>query len=445
MTLSMLPKGLERPVKLEEVALRGDVVCSDRYTDLDYLKKEFQEVWFKTWNIGGMAYQMPEPGDYLTTEIGIASVIMTRQEDGSVLAYHNACPHRGMVITEAPDGNTSQFQCPYHGWQFGLDGVVKAVPDEDDFPQGSPCGKARLKPIQCVERFGFIWFNMDDNAVSLEEHLGEQIVADLDSYHCENMIRVLNITAEATCNWKVITDNFNESYHVQQLHPGLLPYITAAYAECQYDLFPGGHNRGWFPSFLPSAGHGCDEGGKLIEPMKSMAAAWGIDSDEYIGREAWKQLRLDVQKAKLEQYAEKGYPHYAHLTDYQTTDYVIYNVFPNNVLTGAPDGMQLLRPRPHPTDPNKCLFDHWWLVHPIEGQTTTPSPAGGPDLPFEDADHEQIKFGEKTLGTTADEDLSVASLQQRGLASPGFQGYYLPNQERRVQNFHEWLNQTMSD
>ena len=94
----------------------------------------------------------------------------------------------------------------------------------------------------------------------------------------------------------------------------------------------------------------------------------------------------------------QGYLHYAHLADYQLTDYVIYNLFPNNVITVGPDGVQLLRPRPHPTDPAQCLFDHWWLVNRVAGQDTTPSPAGGPDLPVVDAMHEHIRYGEKTSG-----------------------------------------------
>ncbi|EED34224.1 rieske (2Fe-2S) domain protein [Luminiphilus syltensis NOR5-1B] len=415
-------------------------MSADRYTSADYLAREFKNVWHRVWNIGGVAYQMPEPGDYLTAEIGIDSVIMVRQETGEVRAFFNSCPHRGTRITEALDGHAQRFTCPYHGWEFDRAGVVTAVPDEEDFAE-SPCGKARLKEMRCEERFGLIWFNFDDTAVSLEEFLGEQITCELDSHRMQDMTRVLDITAEATCNWKIITDNFNEAYHVKVLHPELIPYIAADYQDCQFDLFPNGHNRGWFPSFMPSKQYGSDTIG---EPLKSMAAAWGINSDDYVGRDSWKQLRVDIQSAKRAKGDERGYKHYSYLADYQLTDYVIYNLFPNNVITVGPDGVQLLRPRPHPSDPTQCLFDHWWLVNPIEGQSMTPSPAGGPDLPVEDAMHEHIRYGEKSLGTTADQDLSIAAMQQQGLASAGYQGYWMPNQERRVQAFHERLNDLMT-
>src|SRR5713101_8029401 len=91
----------------------------------------------------------------------------------------------------------------------------------------------------------------------------------------------------------------------------------------------------------------------------------------------------------------RGYHHYEHLADYQLTDYIIYNLFPNSVITVGPDGVQLLRPRPHATDPTRCEFDHWWLVPRIGDQQLTPSPAGGPDLPVEDAPLEVVVVGEK--------------------------------------------------
>jgi hypothetical protein len=80
------------------------------------------------------------------------------------------------------------------------------------------------------------------------------------------------------------------------------------------------------------------------------------------------------------------------------------------------------------------------MVPQIEGRRFTPSPAGGPDLPVEEAPLELIRYGEKTLGTTSDQDLSIAAIQQVGLHSAGFSHHYLCNQERRVQNFHERLN-----
>ena len=434
-------QGLDRPDKFPEPNFRGDEITADRYISEHYAKDEWNKVFRKTWYLAGMAYQLDEPGVFINIEAGSDSIICVRGDDQRVRAFYNSCPHRGTRITGSEEGFLDTFTCPYHGWQFDKQGETIFVPNEEDFSP-SPCGTARLKEIRCTELFGFIWFNMSDTAPDLEDYLGATIVNELNSYQLENTVRVLNMTADSPCNWKIITDNFNESYHVQVLHPGLIPYIETNYKACQFDLIPEGHGRGWFPSHNPSI---LDENDQIGEHLAQIMEAWELDPSAFSGKENRPKVRKAIQAAKRKLFKEKGYLHYEPFSDYQFTDYVIYNIFPNTVITVGPDGTQLLRPRPHPSgDPKRCLFDHWWLVPKIAGQTTTPSPAGGPDLPIEDAEHDFFMHGEKSLGVTADEDLSIAKIQQEGLESSGYQGCFLAKQECRVQHFHEVLNDYMN-
>lgn len=428
---------MERPAKMPEPSLRGDIIDADRYISKDYYEKEWRRVWMRTWQIGGLSYHMPEPGDYLNTTLGRESILLVRQENGSVRAFFNVCQHRGARLTFADEGcATDGFTCPYHGWNWGADGLLKAMPDADDFPGGSQVGKLGLIDMPCEEFAGFVWFNMDPNAIPLREALGSS-GDEIEGYRMENMVRVLALTADANCNWKVITDNFNEGYHVQVLHPELAPYIETVFSECQFDLRENGTNSGWFPSHRPTASYKGDE---PPADVAAMMEKWELNPADYHGNARMKQIRLDIQQQKRRIGPSKGYHHYAHLKDYQLTDYVIYNIFPNNVITVGPDGVQLLRPRPHATDPQKCEFDHWYFVPKIDGVTTVPSPAGGPDLPFEDAPVDHFRYGEKTLGRTNDQDLSIAENQQLGFNSAGYRGANLTNQERRVQHFHDTLN-----
>jgi len=428
---------LLRPEKLSEPSLRMSPITAERYTSRQYLGREWRGMWMRTWQIGGVAYQAPEPGDYLVADLGPESILIVRQNDGSFRAFHNVCVHRGMRLLHGPDGHAERITCPYHGWQYGRTGKVEDVPDRNDFPQGDPCGRLQLAQIRCEQLFGFVWFNMDRGAPSLQDSLGETVVREIGSYRMERMVRVLNMTAEVECNWKIITDNFNEAYHVHVLHRELAPYIESDARFCQFDLLAGGHNRGWFPSYRPGRSF---RGDRPAEPLISLMAEWGLDASKYQGSAAMERIRGDIMAQKRKLGPARGYAHYEHLADHQLTDYIIYNLFPNSVITVGPDGVQLLRPRPHASDPARCSFDHWWLVPPIAGRDFTPSPAGGPDLPVEDAPLEVVKCGEKSLGVTADQDLSVAAAQQRALSSAGFKSFYLSHQERRVQSFHETLD-----
>ncbi|NIN10951.1 MAG: Rieske 2Fe-2S domain-containing protein, partial [Xanthomonadales bacterium] len=79
--------------------------------------------------------------------IGRESILMVRQSDGSVRAFHNVCPHRGNRLVYADRGSVEHFTCSYHGWQYDRGGSVVQVQDPEDFPQGNPCGKLKLAEI----------------------------------------------------------------------------------------------------------------------------------------------------------------------------------------------------------------------------------------------------------------------------------------------------------
>jgi phenylpropionate dioxygenase-like ring-hydroxylating dioxygenase large terminal subunit len=330
-------------------------------------------MWTRTWQIGGTSTSAPEPGDYLVADLGPESILLIRQDGGNFRAFYNVCPHRATRLLAGPDGHADRVTCPYHGWRFDRAGSVVDAPNATDFRQGDPRGRLRLAEIRCEELFGLVWFNMDAEAPTLTDSLGVAVAKEIGSYRMEHMVRVLNLTAEADCNWKLITDNFNEAYHVQTLHPELIPYIENDSEHCQFDLLENGHNRGWFPAYRPARIHG---GAALEEPLIGMMREWGLDPGLYGDAEAAVRIRGDIQKQKRKLGPARGFKHYEHLADYQLSDYIIYNLFPNSVITVGPDGVQLLRPRPHPSDPEKCLFDHWWMVPRIAGREFTPSPAG---------------------------------------------------------------------
>ncbi|MGV3770964.1 MAG: aromatic ring-hydroxylating oxygenase subunit alpha [Sphingobium phenoxybenzoativorans] len=424
---------LGRTLEAFDPPVRGDAITGERYYSKSWARAEWRHVFSKVWHIGGMLADLEEPGDWVTHNLMRDSVMMIRQEDGSVRAFFNACIHRGNRLLWSDMGSNERITCSYHGWQFGKDGTLLFAQDAEDFPGGNPCGKAHLTEIACATWGPFVWFNMDKDATPLHEWLAP-LTEQLAGYQMETMTRVLDVRCEIPCNWKIIRDNFNESYHLPTLHPELASFIDDEYTDTSFEMYPSGHNR--------MVQKGCHPSKRLDYPdamqplIEDNLREWGLDPADFVDKAT--EARRAIQLAKRRLGPERGFRHFDTMTDSQLTDYYHYTLWPNTTITMSPDGFQILRSEPHPTDPEKCIFDHWYLMPPVDGRNEVVTPVGV--VPFEHAEREVVIYGEATLGYVADQDMSVAVGQQQGLHSMGYRGGIISGQEKRIQRFHELLN-----
>jgi len=127
--------------------LRGDPISQERYYDPDFAKQEWDQMWTKVWHIAGREQQLEEAGDYIVHNFMRESVMIVKQQDGSLKGFYNVCSHRAQRLVW-DSGSQDQFFCPYHGWTFDIDGTLVDLPDPDDYPQGDPCGKANLMEVR---------------------------------------------------------------------------------------------------------------------------------------------------------------------------------------------------------------------------------------------------------------------------------------------------------
>lgn len=421
-----------REAMVDQDFLRGDPITGDRYYSPEFMRQEWEHMWTRTWQIGCTLAELPEPGCVVTAQIGRESIILLRDEEQQVRAFYNVCQHRGNRMVQCEHTRVKRLVCNYHSWAYGLNGSLLIAKDSEDFSRGNPVGKLGLKSLRCETFGGLVWFNMDEQANSLRESLG--VVAEqLEAYEMERMVRVMHLTGEVNCNWKVIQDNFNESYHVQSLHRELSTHIDDAYQNTEFEIYRNGHSRMKMKGALPA---GSGKSKKVQAPLDDIMRGWGLDPDDFAGRAGDVRLAMQAQKRALGE--ERGYSQYARLSDDQLSDYHHYTLFPNLSLTMAAEAYQILRPMPHPTDPQKCLFDHWYFVRPAHGETEAATPLGM--MPMAPGPHEVFVHGEQSLGFVADQDLSVAVAQQKGFHSRGYSDAYLADQESRVRRYHEVIN-----
>lgn len=421
--------------------LRGDPITGDRYWSKEFAQKEWDQMWTRVWHVAGRTAELTEPGDFVVHNFMKESVICVRQDDGSIKAFYNSCRHRGMRLVKS-SSSVDIFQCPYHGWRWGTDGVLDSIQDAEDFPQGNPCGKLKLKELRCDTWGGFVWYTMDDGGPSLAEFL-DPIPEVYKNYPMDTAVRVAWYRIALDTNWKFVTDNFSESYHTRTIHPQVPPWIDQDVDTSRHEMWAGGHGRTVQP-MRPSLSDRLPEG--VPHPHDFALRQWDIDPESYASyEEKTMQGWLDLKAAKRRLWKERGYVHYEHMDDEQLTDSPHTVMFPNVTISFLPDNLIFFRSEPHPDDPEKCYFDLWCMAFPVEGQTEVESIMAGPK-PLREADecdHREFDGGRgipELAGQIVYQDMELAEGQQAGMHSRGYADAYLSAQETRVRFFHEVLN-----
>ena len=450
--------------------LRGDPITNDRYFSKEFMTKEWDHMWTKVWLIAGREIQLKETGDYIVHDLITESVIIVRQDDGSLKGFYNSCAHRGQRLVECNSFQNS-FRCPYHDWEFGLDGNVISCPDEDDYPQGSPVGKRKLVEVRVDTWDGFIFYTMNEDAPDLMEYL-DPLPEIYKNHNFKDQIRAQWVRVELDVNWKFFCDNFNESYHTRFVHPQVPSVIDQDHFTSRYEMFPKGHAR-IIQMGRPSIRDRVPEGED--HPFKMILEDWGIDSSKYSDYENLsEQGGLDLKEAKRKNYKEKGYFHYENLSDEELTESPFQFIFPNIAMGVQADGCILLNWFPHPTDPEKCFFDLWDMGYPIGGSakgigktgrddsqefTSTSAGIGKQDtyeqefisrtkvnpvklqeVELDIREYDGGKGVEDLWDHVVYQDWQLTDGLRRGVRSRGYQEPYLAAQESRVRFFHETLH-----
>lgn len=404
--------------KAPDPDLPNDIIAKERYTDRDFMALEWERMWSQIWLLGCVEQDIPEPGDYVVTDIGPESILIVRQDDGGIRAFYNVCQHRGNQLRPEGSGHADSFQCAYHHWEYHRDGTFKRIPDAETFPQGTPC--TGLEEIPCDTWASLVFFSLNPDVEPLLEFL-DMIPEHLDPYQFPKMARDRHVTVEWDCNWKTSVDAFNESYHVQGIHPQLLWHLDDL--NIQIDCYKR-HNRYLieFATLSPRV----NQPPEIPMGIKHLMKEGGMDPADYYGRV--KDVRRDLQQWKRDHAPEQG-KDYSRLHDAQLTDDFHYLIFPNITMNVHADDYWIFRQRPHATDPNKCYFDIWTFKLVPEGEEW-------PELP----EFRQFKHGEKSIGLVLDQDAANLPGVQKGMQSKGYRGLWLGDQELRIRHFHKVLD-----
>ena len=120
------------------------------YTSEEFFSLEQRKYLRKMWMAAVFDAEIPEPGDSTPVTVAGLPIILVRGDDGEVRAFHNVCRHRGMMVLSEPCQRLKQFTCPYHAWNYGLDGNLIRAPFFDGSPSGNENGTMDLHALGLV-------------------------------------------------------------------------------------------------------------------------------------------------------------------------------------------------------------------------------------------------------------------------------------------------------
>jgi choline monooxygenase len=204
--------------QVESNIARAWTLPASVYTDPGVHAAEKENIFGCTWQVVGHSGQVPNPGDYFTTEIIGEPLLIVRGADGVLRGFYNVCRHRAGPPAEGC-GSRKLFRCGYHGWTYDLDGsLINAT--EIEGVEGFRPEDFALVPVRTEEWLNFVFVNLDPDADPLRESLSE-LTRQVDRFPVAGMKLFERRTYTMKCNWKIYVDNYLEGYHLPSVHPGL--------------------------------------------------------------------------------------------------------------------------------------------------------------------------------------------------------------------------------
>ncbi len=229
------------------------------YTDPDRLQLELARIWYRNWVYVCRSGELPAARSFRTFEVGNQRLLLVRDEEGGVRAFHNTCRHRGAAMCLEPHGElrSGNLVCPYHAWAYNLKGELLRTTSRRD-PDGFDVRDHGLYAVQVRDWQGFLFVSLAANPPDFAAQFDTPLDR-LDAWHLGTCVtgHVSHKTIQA--NWKIFWENYNECLHCPSVHPSLSQLVPIfgrglleerddpqwnAHEDCDDPKYKGGLRRG---------------------------------------------------------------------------------------------------------------------------------------------------------------------------------------------------------
>jgi len=201
-------------------------VHRDIYLSEAIFQLERERLFARAWLYVGHDSQVPEIGDYITLELNGQPLIMLRGADDQVRVLMNRCAHKGARLLSEPAGHVQRLlRCPYHAWNFDLDGRLRAVSVKAGYRdtgfEASAAAQGLARPAAQANYRGFVFVRFSEQGAAFEDYFGAVLPA-LDNMADRSPSGKLQIggciRSEIRCNWKMYLENINDTIHPISTH-----------------------------------------------------------------------------------------------------------------------------------------------------------------------------------------------------------------------------------
>ena len=214
------------------------------YSHPEMTRLEIERVLLPSWQIVAHVSALKKSGDFATLDLGPESVFVIRDREGTIRGFHNVCRHRGARLVDGQGTCPTSVTCPYHGWSYRHDGSLMGMPVRESFPDLDRSQNG-LRPIKVDVAFGFVFVAIKGNPPPVRDVWGD-LADELTPYRFADMEPLSPISVEHwNVDWKIVMDNYLESYHVPIGHPGLNRMFTPDYDD-QRGVPGVARGAGWF-------------------------------------------------------------------------------------------------------------------------------------------------------------------------------------------------------
>lgn len=403
-----------------------------RYTDQQFFDSEMERMWKRVWQFACRDEHLAEIGDYVVHDIGRFSVLITRGPDG-LKGYYNSCLHRGTKLK--PSGATGwspDITCPFHNWQWNLDGSLKAIPCDFEFPQLDRA-KACLPEVRVESWNGMVFVNFDRDAPPLLDYL-EVLPDHFANWDLTGWYVATHVRKHLPGNWKLAMEAFMEAYHTPYVHPEMTR--TVGDQNMQHDIFSDHVSRDLCAMASPSP--------TVMNPpseqelLDSMLVADSALVGERARVPEGKTARWVMADQLRDQMRERhGLDYSAHSVP-EMIDSLKYHLFPNLLVYPAPGLCLIQQFRPDGHDRDRAIFDQY-VLHPKPRDSDFE--VASVEVIREDEAFASVASMDAFLASVLDQDTDIMRLQREGMYASGKGAETLSiYQEARIRHLHDTLD-----